>query len=516
MITDSGRTASVWMKEKVPSFPALKHDIEADVCVIGAGIVGLTSAYLLLQAGKSVIVLDDGPIAGGASGRTSAHLSTALDDRYYEIERLHGADGARLAAQSHKAAIDTIESIISSENIDCDFARVDGYLFAAPERSKHELQQELEAALRAGLSDVRLVSSGPYASFETGSCLVFPQQAQFHPIKYLSALAQAIKAKGGHIYTKTHATTIEEDEPVHIATAEGPVVSAQAVVVATNSPISTRVALHTKQAAYRSYVVGMPVPSGSVPKVLAWDTGDPYHYIRTITNYAGGSDLLIVGGEDHKTGQATDTEERFARLVSWTRERFPHATHAVIHWSGQIMEPVDYLAFIGHNPADNSNVYLATGDSGNGLTHGTIAGLLLRDLILGRTNPWATLYDPSRKTMLALKDFASENANVAAQYTSWFTGGEVRSVEAIVPGSGAIMRQGMKKLAVYRDSVGTLHTCSATCPHLGCIVEWNRTEGTWDCPCHGSRFDAYGHVINGPANKDLAIEVIRNKKVGSG
>lgn len=516
MITDSGRTASIWMMDEVPSFPVLKHDMQVDVCVIGAGIVGLTCAYLLLQAGKSVVVLDDGPIAGGASGRTSAHLSSALDDRYYEIERLHGSDGARLAAQSHKAAIDTIESIISSGNIDCDFERVDGYLFAAPDRSKHELDQEFEAALRAGLSDVRIITSGPYASFDTGPCLVFPRQAQFHPIKYLSALAKMIEAKGGHIYTKTHATSIENDDPVHVATAEGAIVKAQAVIVATNSPISTRVALHTKQAAYRTYVIGMPVPSGSIPKVLAWDTGDPYHYIRIVSDYEDGSDLLIVGGEDHKTGQATDTEERFARLVSWTRERFPQATDALFQWSGQIMEPVDFLAFIGHNPADKSNVYVATGDSGNGLTHGTIAGLLLRDLILGLTNPWATLYDPSRKTARAIKDFASENANVAAQYTSWFTGGEVRSAEAIEPGSGAIMRQGMKKIAVYRDTIGTLYTCSATCPHLGCIVEWNRTEGTWDCPCHGSRFDAYGHVINGPANKDLAVEVIRSKKTGSG
>ena len=514
MITDSGRTASIWMAEKVPSFPVLEQDIESDVCVIGAGIVGLTTAYLLVQAGKSVIVLDDGPIAGGASGRTTAHLSAALDDRFYEIEQLHGMDGARLAAQSHKTAIDTIESIVSRENIDCDFLRVDGYLFAAPERFPRELERELAAVHRAGLTDVRLVTSGPYTSFDTGPCLIFPRQAQFHPIKYLSALARRVNASGGKIYTRTHATAIENDEPVHITTSGGATVRAQTVVVATNSPISTRVALHTKQAAYRTYVIGVPIPRDSVPKVLAWDTGDPYHYLRIVPGEIGDSDVLIVGGEDHKTGQANDTE-RFARLLSWTRERFPQANDAMFQWSGQIIEPIDYLAFIGRNPTDEANVYLATGDSGNGLTHGTIAGLLLRDLILGRTNPWATLYDPSRKTVGALRDFASENANVVVQYKEWLTRGEVRSAEAIAPGSGAIMRQGIKKVAVYRDTAGTLHTCSAACPHLGCIVEWNRTEATWDCPCHGSRFDAYGHVINGPANKDLATEVIRNKKVGS-
>jgi nitrite reductase/ring-hydroxylating ferredoxin subunit len=236
--------------------------------------------------------------------------------------------------------------------------------------------------------------------------------------------------------------------------------------------------------------------------VLSWDTGDPYHYIRVAP--FGREDILIVGGEDHKSGQAEDTVERYARLEAWTRARFPMAREIAFRWGGQIMETVDYLAFTGHNPGDHDNVYIHTGDSGMGLTHGTIAGLLLCDLILGRDNAWAELYDPSRKTVGAAREYTAENLNVARQYVDWLTPGEVRSAEDIPNGSGALMRQGLHKIAVYRDAQGALHELSAVCPHLGCIVHWNRAESTWDCPCHGSRFECQGKVINGPANRDLA------------
>lgn len=514
MPSDSGFTTSVWMAETVPMFPILNAHTRADVCVIGAGITGLTTAYLLTQAGKSVVVLDDGAIGSGATGRTTAHLTAALDDRYYELERLHGADGARLAADSHSAAIQQIDWIVTKENIDCDFAGVDGYLFAPPGTSTDVLEHEQAAAHRAGLTGVQMQRSGPFASFNTGPCLRFPNQAQFHPLKYLSALARCINADGGRIYSETHVSQIEGNGPIRVSTNIGVTVTADAVVVATNSPISNRVVLHTKQAAYRTYVIGVRVPRASVPKVLAWDTADPYHYLRVTDSPDARYDVLLVGGEDHKTGQADDTDERFLRLAAWVRERFPDALNVEYRWSGQIMEPVDYLAFIGRNPLDSPNVYVATGDSGNGMTHGTIAGMLLTDLIFGRANPWAALYDPSRKRLRAAKDFASENANVAVQYTAWLTGGEVDSAEAIARGSGAVMRHGLHKVAVYRDQTGALHTYNATCPHLGCIVEWNKTERTWDCPCHGSRFDALGHVINGPANRDLTPEKSEIKKTG--
>jgi Rieske Fe-S protein len=211
-----------------------------------------------------------------------------------------------------------------------------------------------------------------------------------------------------------------------------------------------------------------------------------------------------VGGEDHKTGQADDAEQRFSRLEAWARERFPISGPRAYAWSGQIMEPVDSLAFIGRNPGDADNVFIATGDSGNGMTHGTIAGMLITDLILGKKNPWASLYDPSRITIKAVPDFAKENLNVAAQYADLVTGGEIASVEQLPRDSGAIMRRGIQKVAVYRDAQGVVHERSAVCTHLGCIVQWNHTEKTWDCPCHGSRFAPLGEVLNGPAIKGLA------------
>jgi len=501
MERDARCTTSVWMSFPVPQLTPLVANDAADVCVIGAGITGLTTAYLLACSGKRVIVLDDGPIAGGVTARTTAHLTAALDDRYYDLERLHGADGARLAAQSHTEAVDMVEQIVFDERIECDFERVDGYLFAPPDGTD-ELERETEAAKRAGLA-VRLVPKGPYASFNTGPCVLFPRQAQFHPLKYLTTLAQAIQERGGHIFCGTHVAEIDTKPRTRVMTDSGFEVNADAVVVATNTPVSNRVVMHTKQAAYRTYVVGMGVPRNSVPSVLAWDTLDPYHYIRVVCAPDGGRDILIVGGEDHKTGQAEDTEERFARLETWARKRFPMATDTAYRWSGQVMEPVDGLAFIGRNPMDADNVFIATGDSGNGLTHGTIAGILLRDLIVGRPNDWAALYDPSRKTLGAIKDFAQENANVVAQYTDWITGGEVVSPFDVRTGSGALMRKGLKKVAVYRDRAGSVHLFNARCPHLGCVVRWNDTEKTWDCPCHGSRFDALGSVVNGPANVGL-------------
>ena len=500
---ESLQTRSVWMDTAPPLIEApLTTKAFADVCVVGAGIAGMTTAYLLAAEGRSVIVLDDGPIGGGMTGRTTAHLVNALDDRYFELERLHGEEGARLAAQSHSASIDRVEQIVTNEKIDCEFERLDGYLFVPPEDSKEILDDELAATHRAGLTEIEKVERVPWDSFDTGPALRFPRQAQFHPLKYLAGLAKAIKRKGGRIYTQTHATEIKGGKLAHIETTNGAVVTADAVVVATNSPVNDLVAIHTKQAAYQTYVIGARVPRGSVTRALYWDTPDPYHYIRLET-LNDGFDLLIVGGEDHKTGQEDDGTRRFAVLEQWTRERFPMVEGIEYRWSGEVLEPVDSLAFIGRNPLDASNVFIATGDSGNGMTHGTIAGMLVTDLIMGRENEWAKIYDPSRKTLRALPEFAKENLNVATEYTGLVTPGEVDSVDEIELGSGAVIRHGLTKVAVYRDLEGTIHERSAVCRHLGCIVNWNSLEKTWDCPCHGSRYDAFGQVIQGPANSDL-------------
>jgi glycine/D-amino acid oxidase-like deaminating enzyme/nitrite reductase/ring-hydroxylating ferredoxin subunit len=485
----------------LPQFPSLTQAQRADVCIVGAGMAGLSTAYHLTRAGKSVIVLDDGPIVSGETERTTAHLVNALDDRFFELERLHGEKGAQLAAESHSAAIDTIERIVREEGIACDFERVDGYLFNPPDEDPELLDRELAAARRAGLTATTLVERAPLATFNTGRALLFPRQGQFHPLKYLAALANAIVRGGGKIFADTHVSAVHGGKSAHVETRNGVTVSCDAIVVATNTPVNDRLVIHTKQAAYRTYVIGVTIPAGSVPKVLYWDTADPYHYVRL--QPGDGEDVLIVGGEDHKTGQAEDTEARFARLEQWTRERFPMARDVRFTWSGQIMEPVDALAFIGRNPMDHDNVFVATGDSGNGMTHGTIAGVLLTDLILGRSNAWAELYNPSRVSLKATGTFAKETANMAAQYADWLTAGDVEKDRLVPPGTGAIVRHGLKKIAVFRDEHGAFHECSAMCPHLGGVVHWNATEKTWDCPAHGSRFDCYGKVLNGPANKHL-------------
>jgi Rieske Fe-S protein len=265
--------------------------------------------------------------------------------------------------------------------------------------------------------------------------------------------------------------------------------------------------IHTKQAPYTTYVVGLAVPSGAITHALFWDTAetpgsDSYHYVRL--HPAGDHDVLIVGGADHKTGQTKDFERRFDELEAWARTRFPDAGPVEYRWSGQVMEPVDLMAFIGRNPADEENVYVSTGDSGNGITHGAIAGMLISDFVTGTDNAWAKLYDPSRKTAKAVPEFLHENLNVLAQMSDYVTRGDKDSPDNISSGHGAVIREGLAKVAVYRDEGGSVHRFSAVCPHLKCIVHWNSTERTWDCPCHGSRFDALGTVITGPANSNLA------------
>ena len=503
------QSISSWMATaKVPSRPALKENIQVDVCVVGAGIAGMTTAYLLASEGKKVVVLDDGTIGGGMTGRTTAHLVNALDDRYVELERLHGEQGARLAAESHTAAIDLIERIVTQEAIDCDFSRLDGYLFVPPGASQKILDDELEAASRAGLN-LKKVERAPL-DYDTGPALLFPKQGQFHPLKYLAALADLIEQKGGRIYCGTHVSEVLGGEQARVRNVNGSVVTCAAVVVATNTPVNDLVAIHTKQAAYQTYVIGARIPRGSITRALYWDTPDPYHYVRI--QELDDSELLIVGGEDHKTGQEDDADTRFSNLEHWTRQRFPVAD-IVYRWSGEVMEPVDGLAFIGRNPLDKDNVFIATGDSGNGMTHGTIAGILISDLISGRDNEWEALYEPSRKTLRALPEFAKENLNVAAQFADLIAPGEVESASEIQPGTGAVIRRGLMKIAAYRDDSGKVHERSAICRHLGCVVDWNSFEKTWDCPCHGSRYDALGKVIQGPANSDLPE--VEDKETGA-
>lgn len=504
---------SLWQKSDKPLFTGMTEDLTCDVCVVGAGISGLTVALELLKDGQSVIVLDRERLGLGETGLTSAHLSTALDDHYYALERLHGLDGARLAAESHRAAIRYIERTQREEDIACEFRECDGYTFLSAEKNLDELTRELEAARRAGLSDVRLISRAPVGFLDSGPCLHFPKQATFHPLKYIDGLSEVVKRRGGRIFTHSEVTDIRGGNPARVTTSQGFTVECDAVVVATNAPIVGGMKIHAKNSAYRSYVVGIPVPPEIVSNVLLWDTAEPYHYVNFVKEPGTDQDILLVGGEDHRTGQDTDPERHFKNLTDWIGRRLDIAGRAITRWSGQIMEPVDGLAYIGRQPAGD-NVFVVTGDSGHGLTHGTIAGLMLPDLIAGRAHPWASLYDPARLHLRSLGTLVREALHSSAPYGDWLADGDVESVHQIESGEGAVIRDGLRKVAVYKDEVGRLHSCSAVCPHLGGIVRWNSAEKTWDCPCHGSRFDRFGQVVNGPAKTELTPVTDPRESVG--
>ena len=499
----SERSVSVWEATRAQrDFAPLKGDAEADVCVVGAGIAGMSVAYFLAKAGKRVIVLDDNAVGGGETGQTTAHLTSAMDDYFHVLEKVHGKEGARIAFESHQSAIETIERIVREERLDADFARVDGYWILSQGKTVKFLEKERDAAERAGATGLEILDRVPGLPWDTGPTLRFPRMGQFHVLKYLEGLTCCLERDGARIHTGSHVTEVKGGARPQ-AIGDGFTVTADAVVVCTNSPISDFVSIHTKQAPFRTYVVAARVPREAAPTLLFWDTADPYVYVRTQEIPDDPANVwLIVGGEDHKTGHRDDADDRYARLEAWTRERFPVVS--VDHrWSGQVLEPVDYMGFIGRDPSGAENVYVATGDSGQGMTHGTIAGILIPDLILGRPNGWESLYDPKRKTLSveSVKMWLEENLDVAVQYKDLLpTGGDVKSADEIPPGTGAVLQKGLAKVAAYRDETGALHQCLANCTHLGCIVQWNSEEASWDCPCHGSRFSPKGDVVlNGPA-----------------
>ncbi|WP_420474904.1 FAD-dependent oxidoreductase [Noviherbaspirillum sp. ST9] len=495
----NGVSSSIWMATAtVPEFPPLAADVETDVCVVGAGIAGLTTAYLLTRQGRSVTVIDAMGVGAGETGRTTAHFFPP-DEWYVDIEDGFGEQTAKRIADSFSQAIAQVESIIGLEKIDCEFERLSGYLYALPDNGFKDVHKEFDAALRAG-ADVELIDRVPGLSFDTGPCVHYRNQAQFHPLKYLSGLAEAITRAGGRIYGGTRALDVSGNNDLQEITTTNGKVRAKAVVIATNTPFNDRVVMHTKQAGYRTYVVALRVPKNSVPRILLWDTGDPYYYIRLETpDPAADYDILVVGGADHKVGQDTHPEHRYDEIERWVRERFPMAQAVEYRWSGEVMEPSDGPAYLGRNPMDDRNVYVITGDSGNGMTHATIGAMLVTDLIMGRENPWQSVYDPARKVKHGMTDFIAEQANTLSKFGEWVTGGEVDSAQEIAAGDGAIVRDGARKLAVFRDEQGALHAVSAKCTHLGCVVHWNSAERSWDCPCHGSRFAIDGEVLHGPA-----------------
>jgi glycine/D-amino acid oxidase-like deaminating enzyme/nitrite reductase/ring-hydroxylating ferredoxin subunit len=495
------RTQSLWMDVEVAADaqPLASND-NFDVVVIGSGITGLSTAYELVQRGQQVVVLDRGKIGRGMTARTTAHLVSGSDDGLRELIDRRGLDAARQFYRSHAAAIDRIEHIQRQEKIGCDFSRLDGFLFPAQESDASWLDEEHKAAQEIGMP-LEFTRGVPLNGCESTRALRYPDQATFHPTKYLRGLAQAIGGRGGWLYANLPATAVEEKNgSVTVTTEGGRELRAKYAVVATNSPIVPVAAIHSKQAPYRTYAMAFSIARGALPNALYWDTQDPYHYVRL---QAGDSfDYVIVGGEDHKSGAANDGERRYAMLERWARQLIPQLGDVTHRWSGQVLEPIDYVAFTGHAPG-KKNVFVHTGDSGQGITHGVIASMLIAQLIADGSSEWQELYDPERKTPTSVTTFIDENLSAVKHFADYVAPGDVSSYDDIKPGQGAIVREGLKKVAAYRDEQGRLTTHAAACTHLGCQVHWNSLERCWDCGCHGSQFAADGAVLNGPAVKPL-------------
>jgi glycine/D-amino acid oxidase-like deaminating enzyme/nitrite reductase/ring-hydroxylating ferredoxin subunit len=488
-------TRSVWMEglDTAPRHQPLHGERRVDVAVIGAGITGITAACLLQRAGKKVAVIEAHRVGEGETGRTTAHITSAIDQRYRSVMGKFGADGAMAVHRSHQAAISRIESFVNELSIDCQFERVPGFLYAERPEQLNEIEAEAAACNQLRIP-AALTDTVPLP-FQVQRALCFPDQGQFDPRRYLLALAEDIVAGGGRIFEDSPVLEVDEGEPCRVVT-DGGVAIADHVLVAAHVPISNRVFLHTKIAAYRSYVLAARLP-GPGPRGLFWDTEDPYHYIRT-HRLRDGSEILIVGGEDHKVGQETDTEARFDRLEQYVRARFGRLP--IEHrWSGQIIEPVDGLPYIGKNSL-SSRVYVATGYAGQGMTGGTLAAMILSDQVQGLDNPHTELYDATRiKPLAAAKEFVRENVDFPTHMVTDRLRRHPHPAANLAAGEGALVNLNGERLAVYRSQAGELYALSPVCTHLGCLVNWNTAEKSWDCPCHGSRFDPRGKVLNGPA-----------------
>jgi hypothetical protein len=499
-------TSSFWYEDVgLEKRPPLSADTSCDLVVIGSGIAGLSTAYEAARWGWRVVVIDRAETIGGVmTPRTTAHLATELDDYYFYLIKARGEDEARVYHESQVAAVNRIEAICKDERIDADFRRLDGFLIPAEAAHMRDLEEEFDACRRIGV-EVEWADQPPVALPDGTRALRFPNQGRFHPLKYVRGLIGAIEDREGRIFGSTvYIDHREEDDGVTIQTENGRTIRARAAVFATNSPVNDKLALHTKQVPNRTYVIAGAVPKGSAPDVLIWDTLKAYHYVR-LQPLDEERDLLIVGGEDHRTGEATDMDQRFERLEQWTRERFPRFGDVPYRWSGQVLEPVDYMPFSGRNPG-NHRIYVHTGDSGQGMTNGVAGALTIAALLFDQKAHFADVLDPSRKPMAgtSIADFVKGRLEDVKNLSEYVTGGEIGSADQLKPGEGAIIRRGTAKIAAYRDEDGTLVERSASCTHVGCIVHWNPLEKCWDCPCHGSQFQPDGTVINAPAIRPLA------------
>jgi glycine/D-amino acid oxidase-like deaminating enzyme/nitrite reductase/ring-hydroxylating ferredoxin subunit len=498
-------TNSYWIESAaMPEFSKLDRDLTVDVGIVGGGLTGITSAYLLKRAGLRVALLERGKLAEVDTGLTTAHLTAVTDLRLTALARAFGRDHAQAAWDAGFAAISQIDECVRTEDIDCGFEWVKGYLHTpavgdSSDSAQDELQADADLAGSLGF-DAEHVDRVP---FFNRPGIEFDGQARFHPRKYLAALARSIDGGGSYIFEHTAADEIV-DEPASIRAGEH-TIRCDRVIVATHNPIVGKASLlsatllQTKLSLYSSYVVGGRVPSGIVPDALFWDTADPYRYLRV--EPAGTFDYVILGGEDHKTGQHDDTRDCFAELEKVLRKLVPEVE--IQHrWSGQVIETNDGLPLVGEMTRGQ---FAATGFAGNGMTFGTLAAMMACDWTLARANPWSKLFDIKRtKVIGGLWDYLKENKDYPYYLIrDRFAGADSRSLRTVRRGTGQIVDLARTRVAAYRGPDGSVTLLSPVCTHMGCHVRWNTAERTWDCPCHGSRFSPDGRVLSGPAETPL-------------
>lgn len=498
-MTLTGRHTSYWLDSTLPSsYPALTEDVTVDVAVVGGGLAGVMTAKLLKDAGKTVALIEADRIGAGVSGHTTAKVAALQQLIYAELIDKHGEEKARLAGESYRAAIARLADLIAANNIDCDFEHKANYTFATDADGLAKVKAELEASQKLGLPTSFAESSD--LPFPITGAIMMADEAQFHPRKFMLAIAATLPTNGSHVFEQTRVKTVEDEGPCRVITDNGPTVIAQDVVVTTNLPILDIGLYFAKTYPQRSYLVGGRIDPSRAPQGMYIGVGKGYRSIRTTPTDDGGT-LLIVGGEGHKVGSEEATDERFGKLESFLQENF--GVTAEYRWSSQDFVSFDKLPYIGPLTPAHQHTYIATGFSLWGMVKSVISAMVLSDRIMGRENPWADLYDSTRATPFVTPTSIQQNLEVGTRWVGDRFKGLFDSTDSVAPGEGKLVTHKGTKVAAYRDDSGQLHTVSAVCPHLGCIVAWNQAETSWDCPCHGSRFSCDGKILHGPAVQPL-------------
>jgi glycine/D-amino acid oxidase-like deaminating enzyme/nitrite reductase/ring-hydroxylating ferredoxin subunit len=486
-----GRSASLWLETAADvSFPKLAEDLEVDVAVVGGGLAGVSTALLLAQDGMSVAVLESGRVGHGVSAYSTAKVTSLHSLTYAQLASKRGQDAARIYGDANEAGLARIAGWVAEHGIDCDFRRKPNYTHTDLESDVEKVRAEAETARELGLPATFTTETD--LPWQVAGAVRFEDQAEFHPSRYIARLAEIARDRGARVFEGARAVNVQDGEPCVVTLDGGREVRARHVVLATHYPVYERGGYFARMHPERSYVLAVRV-RGPVPQGMYISTGG--HSLRAAPS-RDGEEYLLVGGGSHKVGQASEAES-YADLEAYARERFDVAS-IDMRWSTQDNIPLDQVPYVGKAGPGAKNVYVATGFRKWGFANGTAAAMMLADQIAGRENPWLPVFDATRLgPPSALFTMAKENVNVG--YRFFRDRLKSRDVEEIPPGGGGIVREGTRQTAVHRDEHGNLHAVSARCTHLGCIVEWNEAEASWDCPCHGSRFAPDGHVIKGPA-----------------